>query len=109
MRAFYGGVLGLKEKEKPESLSARELVWFEAGTGDLELHFLPEDGEDGVSSGRHFCLEVDDIEECRTRLADAGHETRDATPIPGRPRFFAYDPFSNLIEFTQIVGDYRGN
>ena len=56
---------------------------------------------------RHFCLEVDDLEDWRGKLEDAGVETIDETAIPNRPRFFCRDPFGNLIELTTILGDYR--
>ncbi|HKA49235.1 MAG TPA: VOC family protein [Candidatus Dormibacteraeota bacterium] len=103
VRHFYGEVLGLTEISQPHTLSA-ELVWYSVGDG-LELHFFP--GELGPGSARHFCLDVDDLDEARQRLADAGYEPYDGTPIPNRPRFFCRDPFGNLIEFTTIQGDYR--
>ncbi len=106
LRAFYGGVLGLVEKPVPDSLSDQELVWFEAGPLELELHFLPDPVPDRAAL-RHFCLEVGDLEGWRRRLEEAGVETSDQTPIPNRPRFFCRDPFGNLIELTTIQGDYR--
>jgi catechol 2,3-dioxygenase-like lactoylglutathione lyase family enzyme len=106
LRAFYGGVLGLEEKDVPESLADRGLVWFSAGESERELHFLPEEDVDRRSL-RHFCLEVDDVEASRRAITAAGCETMEATPIPNRPRFFCRDPFGNLIEFTTIRGDYR--
>jgi catechol 2,3-dioxygenase-like lactoylglutathione lyase family enzyme len=36
-RAFYGGVLGLPEIAKPESLAARGGVWFQCGHQQLHL------------------------------------------------------------------------
>lgn len=102
VRSFYGGVLGLDEVPLPRTLSPR-LVWFKAGDG-LELHFFPEapDGE----TRRHFCLDVEDLEDVRRDLEQAGYEPYDDTPIPNRPRFFCRDPLGNLIEFTRIEGDY---
>ncbi len=104
VRAFYGGLLGLTEKRVPGSLSADELVWFEAGPGDLELHFFPE--ADEHRGARHFCLDVDDVAAWRRRLEDAGVETVDTTSIRNRPRFFCRDPFGNLVELTTIEGAY---
>ncbi len=106
LRSFYGGVLGLEEKDVPESLADRGLVWFSAGEGERELHFLPEADVDRRSM-RHFCVEVDDVEASRRAIVEAGCETLEATPIPNRPRFFCRDPFGNLIELTTIRGDYR--
>jgi catechol 2,3-dioxygenase-like lactoylglutathione lyase family enzyme len=107
VRTFYGGVLGLAEKPVPDSLAGQELVWFEAGPGELELHFLPDSVAPDPAAQRHFCLEVEDVEAWRRRLEAAGVETSDQTPIPNRPRFFCRDPFGNLLEFTTIQGDYH--
>jgi catechol 2,3-dioxygenase-like lactoylglutathione lyase family enzyme len=108
LRAFYAGVLGLEEKSVPDSLRDRGLVWFAAGEGELELHFLPDPVQPGPHAQRHFCLEVEDVNEYQRRLTEAGYEPYGSTPIPNRPRFFCRDPFDNLLEFTTILGDYRG-
>ena len=103
LRAFYGELLGLSELATPSSLGRIELVWFAAGEG-LELHFFPGDGD--LAAARHFCLDVDDLDETRHRLIAAGHEPYDDTPIPNRPRFFCRDTAGNLVEFTSIEGPY---
>ena len=103
VRRFYGELLGLEEVPVPRTLNGDELVWYAAGDG-LELHFFP--GSQASGSGRHFCLDVEDLEEARHLLTEAGHEPYDDTPIPNRPRFFCRDPFDNLIEFTSIQGSY---
>lgn len=104
VRDFYGGVLGLTEKPPPKSLAHMTLVWFSGGDG-LELHFFQ--GEAGVNTQRHFCLDIDDLDETRRSLEAAGLEPYDTDPIPNRPRFFCRDPVGNLVEFTSIQGDYR--
>lgn len=97
-RAFYGGVLGLREKPVPESLAGLNiLLWFDVGPS--ELHIVAEDDETSGRSRRHICFEVDDLAAIRARLVEAGNHPYDATPIPGRPRFFCRDPFGNLLEF----------
>ena len=104
VRGFYGDTLGLREVPVPRTLDAQRLVWYSAGDG-LELHFFIERTD--PATRRHFCLDVDDLDEVRRRLAAAGNEPYDDTPIPNRPRFFCRDPFGNLIEFTSIQGDYQ--
>jgi hypothetical protein len=42
VRAFYGGVLGLAEKEVPQAVAHYGFVWFAVGPDDLELHFIPD-------------------------------------------------------------------
>lgn len=108
IRAFYGELLGLKEKPIPATTAHLDLVWFEAGADELELHFLPDPVGPDPRAQRHFCLEVDDLDGLRSRLEQAGVETTEQEPIPNRPRFFSRDPFGNLVEFTTILGDYRG-
>ena len=107
VRAFYGGLLGLTEKPVPSSLADMELVWFEGGPGELELHFLPDPVAPDARALRHFCLEVDSLDDYRRRLEDAGYEISHQAEIPNRPRFFCRDPFGNLVELTVIEGDYR--
>jgi len=106
VRDFYGRVLGLAEKPVPESLAGRGILWFEAGDGELELHFLPDAVDPDPRARRHFCLEVDDLDDYRRRLEAEGRELSEDAVIPNRPRFFCRDPFGNLLELTTIVGDY---
>ncbi len=51
-------------------------------------------------------MEVDDLAELLRRLETHGVAIEEAVPIRNRPRCFVRDPFGNLIELTQIVGDY---
>ncbi|MFL5680640.1 MAG: VOC family protein [Chloroflexota bacterium] len=98
-RRFYGELLGLGEKPVPETLP-RHLVWYDVGPN--EIHLLVEDNAADVNpqSRRHPCLEVDDVDALRASLDAAGVATEDEDfPLPGRRRFFARDPFDNLIEF----------
>ena len=101
LRGFYGELLGLREIPTPSTLAHLELVWFSAGDG-VELHFFQGAADDAAA--RHFCLDIEDLDETRRRLRDAGHEPYDDTPIPNRPRFFCRDPAGNLVEFTSIEG-----
>ena len=102
-RAFYGGLLGLPEKPVPQSIQHLDLIWFDLG--DLELHCFSEAPVQD-SSGRHFCLEVEEVAAMRARLVQAGFKPWEPESIPGRPRFFCRDPFGNIIEFTTIAGNY---
>lgn len=106
VRAFYGQLIGLEEKQPPATLAHLNLVWFAAGEGEMELHFLPTADRPGESE-QHICLVVEDLETYRHRLTEAGIPITEAEPIPSRPRFFCRDPFGNLLELTTILGDYR--
>lgn len=102
-RAFYSTLLGLEEVPPPASIRQNDLVWYRLG--GTELHLFAE-APRADSSGRHFCMEFDDLEALRARLIAGGYSPEDGTPIPGRPRFFCSDPFGNRIEFTTILADY---
>lgn len=107
VRAFYGGILGLTEKETPQSLAHLNLVWFAAGEGEMELHFLPDPYIPDTANPGHICLVVDNLEEYRRKLTEAGVAIIPAERIPNRPRFFCRDPFGNRLELTTIQGDYQ--
>jgi catechol 2,3-dioxygenase-like lactoylglutathione lyase family enzyme len=94
---FYRDILGFEELHVPESLvSVPIITWFKLG--ENELHLLEEEN-DPEGARRHICIEVDDLEPFRERLERNGEQTYEADPIPGRPRFFCYDPAGNRIEF----------
>jgi catechol 2,3-dioxygenase-like lactoylglutathione lyase family enzyme len=105
-RQFYGAALGMEEVPAPATLDRRRLVWFRAGDDGHEVHVFVEDRLGANSTAQHLCLQVDDIEEFRRRLGDRGIAIEETQAIPHRPRFFVRDPFGNLIELTQIEGDY---
>jgi catechol 2,3-dioxygenase-like lactoylglutathione lyase family enzyme len=97
-RAFYAGLLGLEELEKPDELQARGGCWFRAGTGELhvgvEERFIP-------ARKAHPGLVVDDLAGLVARLAAVGiAATRDET-IPGVERAHIADPFGNRLELRQ--------
>ena len=93
-RAFYGGLLGLEELEKPVPLRARGGCWFRAGTHELHVGV-----EELFAPARkaHPGLVVDDLDALAERLHDVTWD--DA--IPGMRRFYTDDPFGNRLEFRQ--------
>jgi catechol 2,3-dioxygenase-like lactoylglutathione lyase family enzyme len=108
-RGFYGDVLGLAEKQVPASLDAETLTWFAVGEDGHEIHCFVDSAFVHRTTGAHLCLQVEDIAALRNRITERGVEfDHDPTPIHNRPRSFVRDPFGNLIEFTQIDGQYEG-
>ncbi|WP_028065823.1 VOC family protein [Solirubrobacter soli] len=92
-RAFYGGLLGLREVEKPPALAARGGVWF----GFLHVGVTP----DFVPARKaHPALRVTELEVLADRLLEAGVEVRWDEEIPGVARFYADDPWGNRLEFV---------
>jgi catechol 2,3-dioxygenase-like lactoylglutathione lyase family enzyme len=93
-RAFYGGLLGLPEIEKPAALRARGGVWFECGAHQLHLG-VEEDFRPARKA--HPALRVSDVDELRT-LAEQLGDVRWDEDLPGFQRFYVDDPFGNRIE-----------
>ena len=98
-RAFYGGLLGLEEVEKPEVLRANGGMWY--NVADIQLHVGVEDSSVGFSSKRHPAFEVEDIGAVRTYLERNGVRTKDEPSLPGVSRFSFFDPFGNRIELME--------
>lgn len=98
-RGFYGGLLGLEERDVLPKLDPASFIWYRVG-GDLELHLMLVD--DAPPERAHLCLAVGGgLDELLARLEAAGvWTTRDTTELVGRPRFFCRDPFGNLIELV---------
>ena len=101
-RAFYGGVLGLREIAKPEALRGRGGVWFAVGAHGRELHVgIEEDFRPQRKA--HPAFRVRDLAAARRCIEVAGRTIAASVPIPGRERFETSDPFGNRLELTQLV------
>jgi catechol 2,3-dioxygenase-like lactoylglutathione lyase family enzyme len=97
-RAFYDGVLGLPEKQKPPHLAARGGCWFAAD--GVELHLGVEDGFRPARKA-HPALLVDDLTALVRRLGEAGVEVVEDEPLPGYDRVYVADPFGNRLELLE--------
>lgn len=98
-RAFYGGLLGLRELPKPEPLNSRGGLWYDAGGLDIHLTIeAPRFTE--PDTFRHFGLECDDVDVLRVRLLAAGVKIDFGRPAPWK-RFYIHDPFGNRIEIHE--------
>lgn len=100
-RAFYCGVLGLNEIEKPESLQGRGGFWLQVG--DQSVHVGTESGIDRAASKAHVAYAVTDLAEWGQKLEAEGIERMKGIPIPGFDRFEFRDPFGNRVEMIQAV------
>ncbi|MFC7594539.1 VOC family protein [Terrabacter sp. GCM10028922] len=100
MRAFYGGVLGMTEVEKPERLRARGGAWFRAGTAEVHVGI-----EDGFTPARkaHPGIAVADVDEVARAVQAAGATVTWDDAIPGLRRFHTADPVGNRLEFEQAA------
>ncbi|HEV2363561.1 MAG TPA: VOC family protein [Caulobacteraceae bacterium] len=97
-RAFYGVLLGLREKPKPPVLAVRGGCWFQ-GAG-AEIH-LGVDPDFRPARKAHVAFKVDEIGSFRERARNAGYEVREDDDIEGVDRVFVFDPFGNRLEFVR--------
>ncbi|HEY1013036.1 MAG TPA: VOC family protein [Herpetosiphonaceae bacterium] len=97
-RAFYGGLLGLAEVERPAG-AGRDGVWYRLGAH--ELHISHEAEPRNADSTRHIALLVDDVAAARAELEREGYPIEAARPLPGIVRFFTRDPDGNRLELMQ--------
>jgi catechol 2,3-dioxygenase-like lactoylglutathione lyase family enzyme len=100
-RAFYCGVLGLKEVPKPESLAGRGGFWLEIS--GFQIHVGTEDAIDRAKSKAHVAYLVDDLSSWRKKLTAGGVRPTDGIAISGYDRFEFRDPFGNRIEFLEKI------
>ena len=104
-RAFYIGVLGMYELDKPAALAKRGGAWFAGGDGagvqihcGVETDFRP-------ARKAHPAVLVAGIDELAERLQEAGHAVKWDDELAGMRRFFCADPFGNRLEFIGSLDD----
>lgn len=91
-RAFYVGVLGLVEVDKPPMLAARGGAWFESG--EVRIHV---GGEPDFRPARKAHPGVI-VRELRTFVECTGLDASWSDDVPGVVRCHIADPFGNRIE-----------
>jgi len=95
--AFFSGLLGIPRVPKPPELAARGGCWFE--DGPMKLHLGVEE-DFRPAKKAHPALVVERLDELCRRLEEAGHATRRAEDVPGKPQWYVDDPFGNRIELV---------
>ena len=99
-KQFYGELFGLQEIPKPLELRGNGGAWYQLGSA--QLHLSRDAAANNEGSKRHICFHVENLDETRKQLANAGVEIiPDDQPVPGSPRFYVRDPGGNLIEVAQ--------
>ncbi len=97
-RAFWVGVLGMTELEKPAELAGRGGCWFR-GAG-LEVH-LGVEADFRQAAKAHPGILVDDISGFAQHLEHNGVIVTWDDDFPGHNRFYAADPVGNRLEFLE--------
>jgi catechol 2,3-dioxygenase-like lactoylglutathione lyase family enzyme len=96
-RAFYTGLLGMKEVAKPAELAKRGGCWFESG--GVQVH-LGVEAEFRPAKKAHPALRCGDYAALLGRLRSAGFAVNEPDDIPGVRRAHINDPFGNRIELV---------
>ncbi len=105
-RAFYVGLLGFREVDKPQNLAGRGGCWFEAGYARLHLG-VEKDFRPTLKAHPAILLDKLDIV-CRI-LEGAGCRLQEDVGIAGYRRRYVFDPFGNRIELMQrLSGETAG-
>jgi catechol 2,3-dioxygenase-like lactoylglutathione lyase family enzyme len=97
-RAFWRGVLGMTELEKPAALAERGGCWFRGG--GLEVHLGTESGFVAAEKA-HPGIVVGNLLALAQRLDESGAPVAWDDNFPGFRRFYSSDPFGNRLEFLQ--------
>ena len=98
-RAFWTGVLGMREIEKPDSLrQERGGAWFDCGPQQLHLGVDPDFRP---SRKGHPGFLVDDLAATLAACQAAGITPTRDLPLEGYDHAYVQDPFGNRIELMQ--------
>lgn len=94
---FYGGLLGLKEQERPPEVKAgMSGMWYALGDRQLHLMVMSDACE---SSPRHFAIEIDEMDALVERLIREGYEVENSFGFGEfKRRKFTRGPSGNRIE-----------
>mgnify|MGYP000320944985 CR=1 FL=1 len=95
--AFFSGVLGLRQRRKPDALAGRGGCWFQAGA--VQLH-VGADPDFRPAKKAHPALMVDGLDALVEALISGGHPVREGATIAGVTQLFTDDPFGNRIELV---------
>jgi catechol 2,3-dioxygenase-like lactoylglutathione lyase family enzyme len=98
--AFYEGVLGLAQQEKPPHLAVRGGCWF--GDGAVRIH-LGVEADFRPARKAHPALRVEELDALVGRLEAAGYEVREEGGLDGFRQRYVDDPFGNRIELLEPV------
>ena len=97
-RAFYLGVLGMAEVEKPDPLRSRGGCWFVLGACHVHLGVDPDFRP---ARKAHPAFLVDVLDDRAAALQQAGYPVRWSDELPGVDRFYSEDPFGNRLELIR--------
>ena len=98
-RAFYAGILGFIEVEKPASMVNRKSIWFKAGSVSLHLGLEPDFHP---AKRAHPAFVVDNLSQILATCEAAGVTVKPDTSFNGFRRAHVFDPFGNRLELMEV-------
>ena len=97
-RAFFVGVLGLTEIEKPATLNKKGGAWFQLANYQIHIGieepFLP-------ARKAHPAFEIENLEGFKDHLSKHQIEFKEDDELPGADRIYLEDPFGNRMEILE--------
>ena len=100
-RAFYLGILGMREVRKPLALAGRGGVWF-AGPAGVGVH-LGVEADFRPAAKAHPAFVVADLARARGAFVTAGVSIEDDDSSLSVERCYVRDPFGNRIELVDAA------
>jgi lactoylglutathione lyase/glyoxylase I family protein len=100
MAEFYGDVLGLGDKDRPD-IPGVPGHWHMVGDQELHLVGAPGSGEAIDTTGNHFCVAVDDLDAAIAELEGRGIDYVRAVQGVDTVQIWIADPAGNTIELQQ--------
>ncbi|MCC7019809.1 MAG: VOC family protein [Ardenticatenales bacterium] len=100
-RAFYGGLLGMREVAKPAALAGRGGVWFALDDG-RQVHLGVEAGFVAAAKA-HPAFVANDIDAVADALRAAGYGVAWDDGLAPRRRLYVGDPFGNRVEVVSAA------
>jgi catechol 2,3-dioxygenase-like lactoylglutathione lyase family enzyme len=100
MVSFYAGVFGLESKERPE-IPGVPGHWFNVSGQELHVVGAAPRGTDIDSTGNHFCVTVEDLDQAIAELNDKEIPYQRGVQGAGTVQIWITDPAGNTIELQQ--------
>ena len=100
LAAFYGDVLGLGSKPRPE-IPGVPGHWHVVGDQELHLVGAPPHGTPIDSTGHHYCVAVADLDAAINELEERGIDYERAVQGESTVQIWISDPAGNTIELQQ--------
>ena len=97
-RAFYAGILGFVEVEKPAAMAKRNSIWFRAGSVNLHLGLEPDFHP---AKRAHPALVVDGMDQILAACERDNITIKPDVSFNGFRRVHIFDPFGNRLELME--------